>query len=141
VVVAVSALLACILVFVGIDGSRWDTSSVVAAAPAVRVETTVQVASTPSPAPPAPPSWARCPQWWDVALDAGFTVDEMPTVDRVMWCESNCQPGAHNRSGASGLMQVMPMWFDGRDPYDPATNLTMAVEIKHKQGWHAWSCY
>jgi hypothetical protein len=33
------------------------------------------------------------------------------------------------------------MWWRGRDPLDPATNLTMALEVHGAQGWHAWSCY
>jgi hypothetical protein len=96
-------------------------------APAVRVTTTV-----------APTG--RCAQWEPTALEVGWTVDQWPTVDRVMWCESHCQPGAHNRSGASGLMQLMPGWWHGRDPYDPATNLTIALEVLAAQGWRAWSC-
>jgi len=109
------------------------------ASPAVRVETTVQVAPPP-PVVTAPPD-SRCAEWFGVALDAGFTADEWPTVDRLMWCESHCQPKAYNRSGASGLMQIMPMWHAGRDPFDPATNLAMAHEVYERQGWRAWSCF
>jgi len=109
------------------------------ASPAVRVQTTVQVA----PPPPAitAPADSRCPDWYTTALDAGFTPEQWPTVDRLMWCESKCQPAAYNRSGASGLMQVMPMHHHGRDPFDPATNLVMAHEVYERQGWRAWSCY
>jgi hypothetical protein len=83
----------------------------------------------------------RCPQWEQTAIDAGFDINDWPTLDRILWCESNCQPGAHNRSGASGLAQIMPMHWHGRDPYDPATNLAMAKEVHDQQGWRAWSCY
>jgi len=109
------------------------------ASPAVRVETTVQVA----PPPPAvtAPADSRCAEWFTVALDAGFTPDEWPVVDRIMWCESKCQPAAYNRSGASGLMQIMGFWHHGRDPFDPATNLVMAHEVYETQGWRAWSCF
>lgn len=87
------------------------------------------------------PASARCPQWWALATELGWPLEELPAVDRVMWCESHCQPGAHNRrSGASGLMQIMPGWWDGRDPYDPAVNLAMALEVHDAQGWRAWSC-
>lgn len=92
---------------------------------------------TTTPAPPAGP----CPQWYATASEVGWPDDEWPTVARVMACESGCDPGAHNRSGASGLMQIMPTWWDGRDPYDPAVNLTMALEVHQAQGWHAWSCF
>jgi hypothetical protein len=109
-----------------------------AGAPAVRdatvqlgpaVATTAEVVAT-----------GRCAQWEQTALDVGWPVEQWPTIDRVMWCESHCEPGAHNRSGASGLMQVMPGWWAGRDPFDPATNLTMALEVHAAQGWRAWSC-
>lgn len=100
-----------------------------ASTPAVRVTPTTTT-----------PSSARCPQWWTLAREVGWPADELPRMDRVMWCESTCQPNAHNRSGASGLMQIMPMWWDGRDPYDPAVNLAMALDIHAAQGWAAWSC-
>jgi hypothetical protein len=102
-----------------------------ASAPAVRV--------TP-PTTSSVPAWAHCPDWWPVALEVGWPADQLPTVDRVMWCESRCQPAARNRSGASGLMQIMPGWWHGRDPYDPAVNLAMALEVHNAQGWQAWSC-
>jgi soluble lytic murein transglycosylase-like protein len=59
-----------------------------------------------------------------------------------MRCESNCQPHAYNRSGAAGLMQVLRRWFNAdQDPFDPTTNLSVALRVWHVQGWHAWSCY
>jgi hypothetical protein len=106
--------------------------------PATR-EHPVQV--EPQPPPITAPADSRCAEWFSVALDAGFTEEQWPTVDRLMWCESNCQPKAYNRSGASGLMQIMPMHHHGRDPFDPATNLVMAHEVYERQGWRAWSCY
>jgi hypothetical protein len=84
---------------------------------------------------------ARCGVWWPLAAEVGWPEPELPTLDRVMWCESKCQPDAYNRSGASGLMQVMPMWHHGRDPFDATVNLTMALEVWHRQGWRAWSCF
>jgi hypothetical protein len=111
--------------------------SLTATAPAVRVAETLGP-STVTTAELVPTG--RCAQWEQTALDAGWPLEQWPTIDRVMWCESNCQPGAHNRSGASGLMQIMPGWWHGRDPYDPAVNLTMALEVHAAQGWRAWSC-
>jgi hypothetical protein len=98
---------------------------------------TVQLDPPPTIADPPGP----CGQWYSTALDVGWDAGEWPTISRVMWCESQCKPGARNRSGASGLMQIMPMWWHGRDPLDPATNLTMALEVRRAQGWRAWSCY
>ena len=104
---------------------------------------------SPPPAPITPTSGnarGRCAQWYDEAMAAGFSDDQWPTVDRIMYRESMCQPGAYNRSGASGLMQIMPMWADDcggsrQDLFDPAFNLRCAVHVKNVQGWDAWSTY
>jgi len=123
----------------------------VASVPAQR--TAVGVCTAVNPTTCAPPTTGtdptalppgvsgRCSEWASTAFAVGWPVDQWPTISRVMWCESRCDPAARNRSGAAGLMQVMPMWWHGRDPTDPATNLTMAVEVWHAQGWRAWSCY
>jgi len=113
--------------------------SLSATAPALRVGVTVPVGTTTTAL--AAPAGAACPQWWGLAAAVGWPAGQLPTVDRVMRCESGCDPAAHNRSGASGLMQVMPMWWAGRDPYDPATNLAMALEVWQVQGWRAWTCW
>jgi hypothetical protein len=105
--------------------------SIIGVAPAVRTPpSTIPVMSN-----------AHCPQWWETAYEVGWPQDQLPTMDRVMWCESKCGPTEHNKSGASGLMQIMPMHWNGRDPYDPVINLTMALEVLERQGWQAWSCY
>lgn len=104
-------------------------------APAVRVDTVTVGPAT------GPTVDGRCAQWADLAFSIGWPRDEWPTLDRVMWCESRCDPVAHNRSGATGLLQIMPMHWHGRDPFDPATNLTIGLEVRQSQGWRAWSCY
>lgn len=113
-------------------------AAVSAAQPATRVAETV--GPTALTEPPLVPT-GRCAEWEQTALDAGWTAAQWPTVDRVMWCESRCNAGARNHSGASGLMQIMPMHWHGGDPLDPATNLTMALDVYASQGWRAWSCY
>ena len=83
----------------------------------------------------------HCAEWAGAALDAGWTEDQLPELlDVIMWCESKCEPHAYNRSGASGLLQIMPMWHKGRDPFDPSINLAMGREVYEAQGWGAWSC-
>lgn len=112
--------------------------ALLASAPAAKVAT---IQAAPPPPVVTVPAGAQCPEWWFLAAEAGWPADELPTVDRVMWCESRCEPAAYNRSGATGLMQVMPMWHHGRDATDPATNLAIALEVFRLQGWRAWSCY
>lgn len=68
-------------------------------------------------------------------------------VDRalcLMSYESGGNPNAKNpSSGAAGLFQVMPFWWEhyGGDRYDPETNVRVASLIYQQQGWNAWSPY
>lgn len=87
-----------------------------------------------------------CAQWSANALAAGWSSSQWPTLDRIMYRESRCQPGAHNPSGATGLLQIMPMWADdcGGSPgdlYDPGFNLRCGRHVYRVQGWGAWSTY
>src|SRR5262245_30473034 len=111
----------------------------VADQPAVRSAVTVQIA----PPPPASTAAAgHCAEWADLAFSVGWPAEQWPILSRVMWCESQCQPSAWNRSGASGLMQVLASWFAaGEDPFDAGTNLTVALRVWERQGWPAWSCF
>lgn len=62
----------------------------------------------------------------------------------IMRYESGGNPGATNpTSGAAGLFQIMPFWWDhfGGNRYDPATNTRVAAAILARQGWTAWSPY
>jgi soluble lytic murein transglycosylase-like protein len=40
-------------------------------------------------------------------------------VVRLAWQESRFTADAHNASGASGIMQIIPRWHPGVDPFDP----------------------
>lgn len=68
---------------------------------------------------------------------------------QVAWCESRFYKYAHNPSGASGVFQLMPFWWDGAnslgwqfDPYNLRKNLYYAHQIfrrSHFQ-WTDWVC-
>lgn len=107
--------------------------------PAVRSVVTSQV--LPPPATIHVAENAACGEWWELAAEVGWPEGELPTMDRVMWCESKCQPHAYNRSGASGLMQVLKSWAPADDLFDPTTNLATALRVWQRQGWRAWSCW
>lgn len=48
---------------------------------------------------------------------------------RVAQQESSFRPDAHNAgSDASGLMQLVPRWYPGVDPFDPAQAIPAAAE-------------
>lgn len=128
---------------------RW--SDAVVAAEAEREHNQMQLTVPPAPPPLAPPAFSgandgrRCYgaepllAWyspgWDVRRMAG-----------IMWRESNCQPNAYNRSGASGLLQVLAShcrWLSSRvgpcDLFDPDYNIRAAAAIWREQGYGAWS--
>jgi hypothetical protein len=90
--------------------------------------------------------YGRCGEWHDTAISVGWSEEQWPTVNRIMWRESKCRPDAYNRAGAHGLMQVMGMWADDcgftREMlFDPMLNLACARYILDAQGWGAWSTY
>ncbi len=88
-----------------------------------------------------------CSQWYWYAIEAGWTHELwMSFVSYVMPRESNCDPGAYNPSGASGLLQIMPMWADDcgttrEGLFDPLTNLRCGLYIHAVQGKNAWSTW
>lgn len=88
-----------------------------------------------------------CEGWSDTALAVGWSVDQWyEPLSRIMARESNCDPSAYNSSGASGLLQIMPMWADDcggspSDLFDPWFNLTCGLHVYAVQGWGAWSTY
>lgn len=55
-------------------------------------------------------------------------------VCSVLMCESRGDPNARNRSGATGLMQVM------NGSSDPQRNLEQAHAKWAKSGWRPWVC-
>lgn len=65
---------------------------------------------------------------------------------RIAQCESGMNPNARNRSGASGLFQIMmPMHADlfanPSDVFDPAANARAAYSLSNGgTSWGAWVC-
>ncbi len=76
--------------------------------------------------------------------------DEEGRFMRVMWCESRGDPDAVNaESGASGLMQHIPRYWDdrarsagfqGASPFDPIANIYASVWLLDVGGWSHWEC-
>lgn len=69
-------------------------------------------------------------------------VDEFETAHRIMNCESKEDPNAYNKSGASGLFQIIQKWHKdkiaGRDIFNPEINIDVAYQIYLDSGWSAW---
>jgi len=105
-----------------------------------------------------PPVDAKCPQWWNLATQEGWSRSLLPKLDKIMWRESRCSLYAINKDdpnkGSWGLMQVNGFWVKYlssrgilerlRDLQDPSTNLRSALAIynyadaRHGNGWGPW---
>lgn len=82
---------------------------------------------------------------WRGLVAAYFPADQVDHALRVMACESGGNPWAYNRSGASGLMQVLASWADNfgyqpSDLFDPDINLYVASLLYYDGGWGHWVC-
>lgn len=119
--------------------SRALNGPVRATQPAVRV-------NPPLP-PPPPPATGPCAEWVDelTSLSPGWNVAHF---QQIMYRESRCQPAARNASGATGLLQIMPMWvpklahcgvYSTGDLTDGVKNICGAAHIYRVQGIGAWS--
>jgi hypothetical protein len=114
---------------------------------------------------------ARCPQWWDTAVAAGWEQEQLSDLDGVLWRESRCDEKQTNTSdpnivdgvkGSVGLAQVNVFWVQAtkwypngylqtvsvvsgaHDLYDPFLNLRAAKAIfdyDRGEGRCGWSAW
>jgi hypothetical protein len=105
--------------------------------------------------------------WWSLALSVGFTDEQMPTLDRIMYRESRCDPTQLNATDPNGgsisLTQINRFWcLPSRyypsgylqtvgvldtcdDLYEPEINLRAALalvaysESVGLSSWHQWA--
>ena len=86
-------------------------------------------------------------------LNYGGPASDTDRFLRIMQCESRGQPDATNTSsGAAGLMQHMPQYWDqraisagysGSSPYDPRANINVSAWLIYQAsggGWQHWVC-
>jgi hypothetical protein len=86
----------------------------------------------------------RCVGWEPLLADysPGWSIERM---SRIMYRESRCQPAVRNRSGATGLLQIMPMhcaWLAGCSVQmlrDAAYNIRAGAALWRRQGYQAWA--
>lgn len=108
-----------------------------------------------------PPSWAKCPDYWQLARKVGWKHRDMAILDKIIYRESRCLPEVFNESdpvgGSRGLTQINGFWHkilmraniidSPRDLYDPEVNLRAALLIYTLQkettgwGWSPWAIY
>ena len=132
----------------------WDAS----ASPAPKLQPGVQITTTlisiAPTLPPAPTTTVPkgCAQYVADAITAGWPADQSPTLARVMFRESRCNPLAFNsqdsNGGSRGLMQVNGVhetWLIEAgiithldDLFRPDVNLRAALHLWRMVGWQAW---
>jgi hypothetical protein len=93
-----------------------------------------------------------CAQYVADAITAGWPADQSPTLARVMFRESRCNPLAFNsqdsNGGSRGLMQVNGVhetWLKEAgiithldDLFRPEVNIRAALHLWRIVGWQAW---
>jgi len=114
-VVRLFAGLTATFAVVGLWGVSEPTPTVPTPTPVTALRTHEKPQSAPSTTTTTTlpvPADALCPQWWPLAIEVGWTLDLLPTLDYVMWRESRCDPTQHNttlnRDGSTdvGLTQI-----------------------------------
>lgn len=69
---------------------------------------------------------AKCGQWWQTAIDAGWKREHLRDLDRVMFRESRCDPLQHNMKdpntvdgvkGSLSLTQINVFWVQSTKYY------------------------
>ena len=112
-VVRLFAGLTATFAVVGFWGGSEPTPTVPTPTPVTALRTLPIASQTPSTTTTLPvPADALCPQWWGLAVDAGWTEDLLPTLDYLLWKESRCDHTQHNttrnRDGSTdiGLTQI-----------------------------------
>lgn len=124
------SLVACTPEQLTVLGQHFHDSSIVAATPVVQRTA---------------PDGSRCPQYYQTALDAGWTHAQWSKIDYIIWRESRCNPTAYNgkrRDNSYGLMQLNmrahKAWvgplvnWDFTKLYNPSTNLSVAKELYNR---------
>ena len=94
-----------------------------------------------------------CAEYVADAITAGWPADQAPTMARVMFRESRCNPlawnGADSNGGSRGLWQVNGIhatWLIKAgiitkldDLFYPDVNIRAALQVYRILGWQAWS--
>ena len=143
--VLATAFLASVLVV--------GASKTLSEAPTSPVETSTTVQAVTVPPKPSTTTTtvpisadAKCPQWWPLAVQVGWPIEELPMLDRIMWRESRCLPDAWNGHDA-GLTQINQIhrefvavmgWSWPKDMFNPELSLRFTLKLWQGKGWQPW---
>lgn len=98
----------------------------------------------------APLPEGKCSEWYQTALDVGWSEERLPLLGRIMYAESRCLPDVRG-SGSYGLAQMQysahKHWMksefgitSAEELYDPALNLATALWLAEYAEEH-YSCW
>ena len=123
--------------------------------PVVATTTTTAASATTAPAvaarvlPSAPPAAPRPVEEWRSLVSSYFAPEHVDQALRIISCESGGDPNAQNRSsGAAGLFQHIPRYWDGRvaaagmagaSIFDPIANVAASAYLAYSDGWSHWA--
>src|SRR6056300_211414 len=96
-----------------------------------------------------------CSEWYSIAVEAGWSIDQLQKLGNIMWKESNCIHDIANKTYSYGLTQIEwsahYRWLDSEfgvtereSLYDPYVNLLVAkwlydyAEEEYGCGWQPW---
>lgn len=97
----------------------------------------------------------KCSEWYPIAIEAGWAIDELNKIGRIMYAESRCIADIANGSYSFGLTQIEWKahygWLETEFGitnqealYDPYVNLLVArwlfdyAEEAYGCGWQPW---
>lgn len=90
--------------------------------------------------------YGNCGEWHDLAIAVGWPETEWPTLSRVLYRESRCDPTAFNGSdhGLTQINKIHREWVESMgltmdDLFDPSVNLAFALDLWESSGWSPWA--
>jgi soluble lytic murein transglycosylase-like protein len=130
----------------GID-AQLPTVTTVTAPPTTSSTTTTTTTTVLAIIYPPAPEGAKCPQWWTVAQQAGWSYDELEAaLDLIMWRESRCLPEVRSNTSDTGLLQINDIHLPMLATYDispdmlsdPLWNLIAARLVADQAEQYGW---
>jgi len=93
---------------------------------------------------------ALCGEWWQLAIEVGWELDDLETLDRIMWAETRCQPDLVSSTHDYGLVQInRAVWrefveargYTMNDLLDARTGLMFGLLVAEEAEAMGWCRY
>jgi hypothetical protein len=132
-----------------------DSETIIPAYPDLPIGITYETTTTSSTTTTMVLPDGDCSEWYPVALDAGWSIDQLTKLGRIIFKESSCQHDVANKTYSYGLTQIEwsahKGWLESEfgivereDLFDPYTNLVVArwlfdyAKESYGCGWQPW---